>query len=157
MPVEKLKKFLDDNHVEYVCISHSKAFTAQKIASAAHIKGEDIAKTVMVRIEGRMAMVVLPASKRIDFEHLREVIGNNNIRIATEEEFKDLFPACETGAMPPFGNLYEMDVYVDRTLKGDHEIAFNAGTHIELIQMKYEDFERLVNPTIIDFSVQMVG
>ncbi len=156
MPLQKLKKYLDDNSVEYITISHSKAFTAQKIAAAAHIKGKDVAKTVVVEIDGKMAMVVLPASKRIDFHHLKEAIGSNDIRMATEAEFKDLFPNCETGAMPPFGNLFGLQVYVDNTLVGDHHIAFNAGSHIELLQLDYRDFERLVQPTVIHFTVELV-
>jgi len=155
MPLNTLKKYLDDNGVEYVLISHSKAFTAQKIAAAAHIRGKDIAKTVMVKIDGKMAMVVLPASMRIDFHHLKEVIGTNDISIAKEGEFKEMFPSCETGAMPPFGNLYNMEVFSDQSLAGDHEIAFNAGSHTELIQMEYSDFERLVEPQIISFSTQL--
>jgi Ala-tRNA(Pro) deacylase len=156
MPINKLKTFLDDNDIEYIVISHSPAFTAQKIAAAAHIKGKDIAKTVMTFIGGRMAMVVLPASKIIDFDHLKEVLGSKDIRMASEQEFKDFFPSCETGAMPPFGNLYDMDVFVDQSLVGDHEIAFNAGSHTELIQMQYRDYEKLVVPKIISFTRELV-
>ena len=156
MPLNKLKAFLDDNHIEYIVISHSQAFTAQKIAASAHIKGRDLAKTVMIKIDGKMAMVVLPASRSVDFNFLKEVLGRKNIIMATESEFKDLFPSCETGAMPPFGNLYQMDVFVDQSLAGDHEISFNAGSHTELVKMQYSDYERLVNPILISFSRELV-
>ena len=110
----------------------------------------------MVKIDGRMLMVVLPASKRIDFSELKEALGSNDVEMASENEFKDLFPSCETGAMPPFGNLYGMDVFVDDSLQGDHEISFNAGSHTELVQMQYADFANLVKPKIIHFATEMV-
>jgi len=156
MPLKKLKTFLDDNGIEFIVISHSQAFTTQKIAAAAHIKGKDIAKTVIAKIDGEMAMVVLPASKLIDFHNLKEVLGSNEVSMASESEFNDLFPSCETGAMPPFGNLYDMEVYVDQSLVGDHEIAFNAGSHTELVQMQYRDYEKLVSPKIINFIRELV-
>ena len=156
MVLEKLRKYLDDNHVEYIVISHSQAFTAQKIAAAVHIKGKNIAKTVMIVADGKMAMAVLPANDRVDFELLQDALGVVNIWLPDEKEFKDKFPNCETGAMPPFGNFYDMDVYVSESLTGDHEIAFNAGSHTELVQMQYSDFERLVKPKILNFTVALV-
>jgi Ala-tRNA(Pro) deacylase len=152
MPVKKLKKFLDDNNIQYVTITHSQAFTAQKIAASAHIPGKDLAKTVIVKIDGRMAMAVLPGSYRIDMKTLQEVTGSHNIELASEEEFKEMFPECETGAMPPFGNLYDMEVFVAASLTEDEEIAFNAGSHTELIKLSFEDYKRLVNPNILTFS-----
>lgn len=156
MVLKKLRKYLDDNNIEYLVISHSQAFTAQKIAAAAHIKGRNIAKTVMVVVDGKTAMTVLPADERVDFELLQDAIRSVNVWLPDEKEFKDKFPSCETGAMPPFGNLYDMDVYVSESLTGDHEIAFNAGSHTELVQMQYGDFERLVKPKILKFSVNLV-
>ena len=153
MVLKKLREYLDDNNVAYFVISHSQAFTAQKIAAAAHIKGKNIAKTVMVVADGKMAMAVLPANERVNFEVLQDALGVVKVRLPNENEFKDRFPSCETGAMPPFGNLYGMDVYVTESLAGDHEIAFNAGSHTELIQMQYQDFERLVKPQVLNFSV----
>ena len=152
MPVKKLKAFLDSQDVKYVTLSHSRAFTAQEIAAAAHIPGRKLAKTVMAWVDGRMAMVVLPASHHVDFAELASAIDADEIDLATEREFKDLFPECEVGAMPPFGNLYDMDVYVAERLAHDGEIAFNAGTHTELIQMSYRDFERLVQPKVVRFA-----
>lgn len=147
MPVQKLKQFLDSQHVKYVTIRHSPAFTAQEIASSAHIPGRELAKTVMVKVDGTMAMVVLPASHRVDLELVADATGAN-VELAGEREFEQLFPGCEIGAMPPFGNLYGMPVWVARSLTEDEEIAFNAGSHTELIRLAYRDFERLVSPRV---------
>ena len=152
MPIKKLKEFLDSHEVEYVTISHSKAFTAQKIAASAHIPGKELAKTVMVIIDGKMAMAVLPASYKVDFDLLKKVTKTQKVELATEEEFRDIFPQCDIGAMPPFGNLYGMDVFVAQSLAEDEEIAFNAGFHTELVRMSYKDFERLVKPKVLKFS-----
>lgn len=152
MPIKKLKEFLDSHEVEYVTISHSKAFTAQKIAASAHIPGKELAKTVMVIIDGKMAMAVLPASYKVDFDLLKKVTRAHKVELSTEEEFRDIFPQCDIGAMPPFGNLYGMDVFVAQSLAEDEEIAFNAGFHTELVRMSYKDFERLVKPKVLKFS-----
>ena len=157
MPVKKLKEFLDENNVRYVTIRHSSAFTSQEVAAKAHISGKEVAKTVMIKIEGKMAMAVLPASFDIDFDRLKEIFGTKNVLLATETEFKYRFPDCEAGAMPPFGNLYDMEVYVAESLTLDKEIAFNAGSHTELIRLSYEDFERLVKPRIFKFSLKPVS
>lgn len=153
MACGKLKKYLDDNNVPYVTITHSQAFTAQQVAASAHIKGKEMAKTVIIKINDKLAMAVLPATYHVDFHLLKEITGNENVVLAHESEFKEIFEDCETGAMPPFGNLYNMDVFVAQSLTKDVEIAFNAGTHSELIRMGYTDFERLVKPKILKFSV----
>jgi Ala-tRNA(Pro) deacylase len=152
MPARKLKEFLDSNAVKYVTISHSPAYTAQEIAASAHVSGYDLAKTVMVKIDGKMAMAVLPGAYKVDMKHLREVTGAESVELAGEKEFEDMFPGCDTGAMPPFGNLYDMDVFVSPSLAEDEVIAFNAGSHTELVQMAYEDFDRLVQPKVIALS-----
>jgi Ala-tRNA(Pro) deacylase len=152
MPVQKLKAFLDSNGVEYVTINHSKAFTASRVAASAHIPGKELAKTVMVIVDDQMSMAVLPASYRIDFCLLKEALGVGKVELASEMEFKFNFPNCEVGAMPPFGNLWDMPVYVAESLAEDEEISFNAGTHTELIKLAYKDFERLVKPVVIRFS-----
>jgi Ala-tRNA(Pro) deacylase len=152
MPVKKLREFLDGENVKYVSVSHSPAFTAQEIAASAHIKGKELAKTVMVKINGTMAMAVLPASYKVDFELLKHVTGADAVELATEAEFRDLFPDCELGAMPPFGNLYGMGVFVALSLAEDVEIAFNAGSHSELIRMAFDDYARLVNPELVTIS-----
>ena len=152
MPVAKLKKFLDGHNVKYVTITHSPAITAQEIAASAHIPGKELAKTVMVKIDGKMAMAVLPASHQIDFERLTAATGAKEIELAGEKEFREMFGECELGAMPPFGNLYGMEVIASTTLADDEEIAFNAGSHTELIRLPYADFQRLVEPKVVKLS-----
>lgn len=154
MPIKKLKEFLDGNSVKYITISHSSAYTALEIAASAHIPGKELAKSVLIKIDGKMAMAVLPASDKVDFDLLKSVIAGENIRLAYEQEFIDKFPDCEVGAMPPFGNLYGLDVYVSKSLTKNADIAFNACSHSELFKMSYRDFERLVKPKILDFSYQ---
>jgi Ala-tRNA(Pro) deacylase len=152
MPAEKLKAYLDQNGVRYVTIRHSKAYTSQEVAASAHVSGREFAKTVMIKIDNKMAMAVLPASYQIDFDLLEDHFRGKSVKLATEAEFRDSFPGCEPGAMPPFGNLYGMEVYVAESLAVDEEIAFNAGTHTEIIRMTFADFERLVKPGMIRFS-----
>ena len=149
MPARKLKEFLDSQAVKYLKLAHSPTYTAREIAQSLHINGKKVAKTVIVFIEGKMAMAVLPANRSIDFDHFRKTIGEKKIELATEEQFKGMFPDCEVGAMPPFGNLYGMEVYVDQHLTEDEEIFFNACSHWELVQMSYQDFERLVKPKVV--------
>ena len=154
MPVERLREYLQENHVRFVTISHSPAYTAQEIAASAHIPGKELAKTVMVKIDGEMAMAVLPATDKVSAQRLGEVTGASDVALATEEEFQDLFPNCEVGAMPPFGNLWDMPVFVDQRLREDEHIAFNAGSHTELVKLSYADFERLVEPTVVQLSTR---
>ena len=156
MPAQRVREFLDSNGVKYVSIKHSLAYTAQEIAASAHISGKEVAKTVIVKLGDEMAMAVLPASRRIHFKRLMEAAGADQVELATENEFKVLFPGCEVGAMPPFGNLYDVPVYVDESLAEDEEIAFNAGSHTELIRLAYEDFARLVKPTVAHFSARLL-
>ncbi len=153
MPVKKLKEFLDENRVKYITISHSLAYTAQEIAATAHVPGKQLAKTVIVKADGRMVMAVLPASLKVDFDLLAEAIGAKKVELATEREFKQLFPDCELGAMPPFGNLYGMEVFVAESLTDDKEIAFNAGSHTELMRLPYEAFSMLAKPKVVKISV----
>lgn len=152
MPAKKLKDYLDQNGIKYVVVTHSPAFTAQEVAAAAHISGWALAKTVMIKIDNTLAMAVLPANQRIIIQDLREMVGTENVQFASESEFRAAFPGCETGAMPPFGNLYDMEVYASPGLASSREIAFNAGTHTELIKMSYEDFARLVHPKVLEFT-----
>ncbi len=152
MSATKLKEYLAGNNVEYKTIQHSLAYTAQEIAAAAHIPGKQLAKTVMIKINGDVAMAVIPASHRVNFDSLEEYTGAENISLASEEDFRELFPDCEMGAMPPFGNLYGIDVFIDESLTEEMVIAFCAGSHTELIQLTYKDFEKLVNPRVFSFS-----
>ena len=148
MPVTKLKAFLDDHHVRYDTIEHATAYTAQEAAAAAHLPGTEVAKTVMVKLDGRMAMAVLAAPDHLSIERMREATGADAVELASEPEFRRLFPECEAGAMPPFGNLWGLDVFVDQRLREDERIAFEAGAHDELLRMTYADFERLVEPVV---------
>jgi Ala-tRNA(Pro) deacylase len=147
MPETRLKDFLDKEHVKYVTIGHSPAFTAQEVAAEAHVPGKELAKSVIVKVDGELAMIVLPASEQVHLENLRNNLGARTVELADEDEFKEAFPDCETGAMPPFGNLYGMPVFVSQALREDDEIAFNAGSHSELIRLSYAEYERLVHPT----------
>ncbi len=149
MPLQKLRDFLDQHNTKYILIVHSPAFTAQEVAASAHVPGKQLAKTVILKLDGQMAMCVMPAHKKIDFEKCKEQMNARQVELASEEEFKYAFPECETGAMPPFGNLYDMPVYVCETLANNDDIAFVAGSHRELIKLNYRDFERLVNPKIV--------
>ncbi len=151
MPVKKLAEFLNEHNIKYVTIRHSLAYTAQEIAASAHLPGKELAKTVMINIDGKMAMAVLPASSKVNFETLKNAAGVKNAELASEEEFQRMFPDCEIGAMPPFGNLYGMEVFASETLAQDEEIAFNAGSHTELVRLAYKDFERLVSPRMVKF------
>ncbi len=152
MIIKKLQDYLDANNVRYVILSHSLAFTAQEVAASAHVPGQEIAKTVVFWMDGAMALAVLPGSRMIDFTLLKKGAVAKDVEIAAESEFSDAFPQCELGAMPPFGHLFGMKTFVDASLADDKEIAFNAGTHRELVRMRYADYERLTDPTIVRFS-----
>lgn len=152
MPVKKLKEFLDANQVKYVSIKHSKAYTAQEVAESAHVPGASMAKVVIVELDGDLAMAVLPANRKVILQDLRDTTGSQQVRFASEDRFKGRFPDCEIGAMPPFGNLYGMEVFVALSLIRNNEIAFNAGSHEEIIKLAYADFERLVNPHVVSFT-----
>lgn len=148
----KIRDYLDQQAIEYTVIEHDPAYTAQEIAASAHIPGRQLAKTVMVKIDDRLVMAVLPATERINFDRLKQAIGAYQVELATEQEFNELFPDCEVGAMPPFGNLYGLEVLADRSLGDEMVMAFCAGTHLELIRLSYQDFEDLVRPQVVDFS-----
>jgi len=154
MTLSKLREFLDSHQVKYLVISHSLAYTAQGVAASAHVSGKRLAKTVIVKMDGLLAMAVIPASFHVDLDRLRVLTGARTVELATEAEFKDTFPDCETGAMPPFGNLYNMPVYADISLAENEEITFTAGTHRELVRMNWADMARLVNPTIHALTYQ---
>jgi Ala-tRNA(Pro) deacylase len=152
MALSSLMEFLDSHNVRYVVISHSPAYTAQGVAGLTHISGKELAKTVIVNLDGKLVMAVVPAMFHVDLASLKRITRAKTVVLAAEEEFKDRFPECETGAMPPFGNLYGIPVFADESLARDKEIAFNAGTHRELIRMSWEDFEKLVEPKVIRFA-----
>ncbi len=156
MPSQKLKQFLDENRIEYVTLKHSPAFTAAKTAHAAHIPGKTMVKTVIVRIDGAPAMLVLPSSYKVFSDLLKQELGAEEVDLIPEAEFQEMFPGCETGAMPPFGNLFGLETYAAESLAEDTEIAFNSGTHVELIRMSWADYKRLVNPKIRMFSFKNI-
>ena len=150
MPTTRLKEFLYEHRVAHQVIPHPLAFTATSVAGAAHIPGKELAKTVVVNLDGHPALAVLPANRKLDLERLRQATGALNAELAQERDFFPDFPGCEPGAMPPFGNLYGMPVYVEPHLAADEQIAFNAGTHTEVVRMAYEDFARLVHPKLVE-------
>jgi Ala-tRNA(Pro) deacylase len=154
MPIlTKLKDFLEANQVAYEVHSHRRAFTAQEVAAAEHVRGREVAKVVMLRAGDEYLMAVLPAPCLVDVERLGEATGKQDLRLATEAEFAGLFPGCEPGAMPPFGNLYGLAVWVDSSLTQDEEICFNAGNHEQTVHVAYADFARLVQPKIASFRM----
>ncbi|HWC76417.1 MAG TPA: YbaK/EbsC family protein [Blastocatellia bacterium] len=148
----KLKEYLDSSNVEYDVLTHRQAYTAQDVAAAAHVPGRELAKSVVVKADDRFVLAVLPAPRRVDLKRLQDAIGAAEVRMAVESEFASTFPGCELGAMPPFGNLYGVEVVVDRSLADDDEIVFNASTHVDAIRMKYEDFVKLAKPKVADFG-----
>lgn len=153
MPAQRLKEFLAHNGVKYVTIQHSPPDKAQQIATSAYVVQRNLAKTVMVKLDGKMAMAVLPASEQVDLDLLKTLAGAEIAELAREEEFEGIFPDCEVGTMPPFGNLYDLPVYVARPLADEEEIVFGAGSQTELFSLAYKDFEQLVQPSVGSFSV----
>ncbi|MDY7108155.1 MAG: YbaK/EbsC family protein [Planctomycetota bacterium] len=152
MPAQKLKDFLDRHDIRYITIVHSPAYTAQAIAHIAHVSGRELAKTVILKVDGRLVMAVLPATHKVNLDVFKKSVGAETVELAEERDFLNVFPGCELGAMPPFGNLWGVEVFVAERLREDETIAFNAGSHTELIQMAYEDFERLVEPKIVPLT-----
>ncbi len=148
----RLEAYFRENHVRFQAMTHPPAYTAQDVAAAQKVKGKQVAKVVMVLADSKVVMLALPACSRIDFQKLKAALGGNMVRLATEEEFAGLFPDCDTGAMPPFGNLYQVPVYVDRALADDVEIVFQAGSHSDTIKIAYQDFTRLASPVVADVA-----
>lgn len=147
-----LKDYLNKSKVKYKAMKHSEVYTAQEVAHAQHVPGRFLAKSVIVKMDAKFIMVVLPAHFMVDMARFKKLTGAKKVRLATEKEFEGLFPGCEIGAMPPFGNLYNIPVGVDKSLTQDELIVFNAGTHKDTIKMKYKDFEKLVQPKIGPFA-----
>ena len=154
MPVKKLEEFLDSKQVKYITINHSPAYTAREVAASAFVPRREFAKAAIVKLDGDMAIAVVPASRHVDLGKLASEAGAGEALLASEEEFRDRFPGCEVGAMPPFGNLYGMKTYVDTLLEEDDEIVFNAGTHTQVVRLSYADYSTLVQPTRCSISVK---
>jgi len=153
--IKKLKELLKKKNINYKTIKHTEAFTAQEIAATTHTPGKEMAKVVIINGDDKYFMAVLPASYRIDTEKLKNVLKVKKLRLSTEEEFEKLFPDCEIGAMPPFGNLYDIPVYVDKTLSEDENIVFLAGNHKVSMRMAYKDFAEIVKPNTEEFAVKL--
>lgn len=149
---KRVQKFLDDAKVPYQVCEHRLAYTAQGVAATQHVRGKEMAKSVILRVKDRYVMAVLPATCHVDMNRFRDVAGGGDVRLAHEAEFTALFPDSDPGAMAPFGHLYGLPVYVDRTLEEDEEVFFNDGTHTETIRMAFRDYRRLAQPVVADFA-----
>ena len=148
----RLEQYLRESGVVFREMRHRTAYTAQDVAAAQHIAGRMVAKVTMVVIDSSMVMLVLPASYRVNIDKLGDLFPEETVRFAHESEFEHLFPDCEVGAMPPFGNLYNLPVFVDRALAADDQFVFQAGTHQETMQITYADYARLVRPVVVDLA-----
>jgi len=153
--LKKLKEYLEKNQVSYEVGYHARVYTAQEVAASQHVPGKEMAKVVMVKANGKVVMLVLPASYQVDMKKLKDVLNSKKVGLIKEEDFQELFPDCEIGAMPPFGNLYNLEVWGDQILTQDDFIVFRAGSHVETLRIKYNDYARLVNPKVGDFSVHL--
>ena len=145
----RLHNFLDEHHAPYTTLPHDRTVTAQATAHATHVGAGHFAKTVMIKVDGKLAMMVMPAPYRVDLTRLSRALGGPEVELAEEAEFRDAFPDCEPGAMPPFGHLYGMPVYIDSRLAQQPDIAFNAGSHTDALRMSYAEFERLAEPELL--------
>ena len=148
----KLQQFLEKNQIAFKHTVHPLAYTAREVASAEHLPAREVAKVVIISADNGYHMVVLPANRALDLTELRSTLGCSHARLATEQELGRLFPDCDLGAMPPFGNLYNMPVYVDGGLALDDWIAFNAGSHVDVVHMRFEDYKWLVSPMVLPLA-----
>lgn len=149
---ERLEAYLREHKVPFQLQHHPEAFSAQRIAESEHIPGKMVAKTVIVLADNQMTALVLPASHRADLNKVQAVLGASEIRLAHEQEFANVFPDCEVGTMPPFGNLYGVPVYAEKSLSEEETMVFPVGTYTDTISLKYADFARLVQPKVIEFA-----
>jgi len=149
---ERLEQYLRDNDVPFETMTHTQAYTMPEVAAALHVPGKQVAKVVVVKTDGKTVMLVIPASHRLSFAQVRAMLGTKKVSLAKEEEFADLFPDCAIGAMPPFGNLYDVPVYVDQALTEEANIVFRVGTHRHTMKVAYADFARLAQPAVGEFA-----
>jgi Ala-tRNA(Pro) deacylase len=153
MPLmQKLRVFLDQNHVGYTHTVHSLAYSAREVAAAEHLPAREVAKTVVIHTDNGYQMLVLPANRMVDFQEIRDLLGFSHARMVPETELYRLFPDCELGAMPPFGNLYGVPVCLDSALAAEEVLTFNAGTHRDVIHIRTSDFQKLVHPTLVSLA-----
>ncbi len=153
--LERLLDYLDENHVEYMHTVHETAFRASEVACAEHMLPCNFAKAVVFSTSRGFGMAVLPADCVLDLKELRAGLGASQARLATEEELKQLFPECELGAMPPIGRLFDLPVYLESSMAADASIAFNAGTHRDVVHMRFQDYEALAKPAFISMARQL--
>jgi Ala-tRNA(Pro) deacylase len=151
--MDRMQEYLEQQHVPFELEHHVPTYTAQEVAQVEHVPGKQVAKIVMVMADGDLVLLVLPATARLDFNKVYAALDAEEVRLAREEEFAKVFPDCEVGAMPPFGNLYGVPVYVDSTLAEDEHIIIPAGTHTDSMRIAYADFARLVNPRVISLAI----
>jgi Ala-tRNA(Pro) deacylase len=149
---ERLEQVLRENNIPFETMTHAQAYTMPEVAAALHVPGRQVAKVVVVKADGKTVMLVVSASHRLNFAQVRAFLGAKKVSLAEEEEFADLFPDCATGAMPPFGNLYDVPVYVDQALADEEQIVFRVGTHRHTMKVAYDDFARLAQPMIGEFA-----
>lgn len=149
---ERLEQYLSENGVPFEVMTHKQSYTMQEVAAALHVSGKQVAKVVMVKADGEMTMLVLPAPYRLNVGNVRTMLGAKKVALAGEAEFAGHFPDCAPGAMPPFGNLYDVPVYVDQNLTEKESIVFRIGTHRETMRIAYADLARLVQPTVGEFA-----
>jgi len=154
MATRRISDFLAGNRIPYAKINHTCAFTAQEVAESSHVPGRYLAKSVIVSLNGRLAIVAVPANSRVDLDKLREATCAGDVRVAEEAEFREEFDGCQVGTVPPFGNLFGVDTFVDRQLAREEHIAFNAGTHTDVFVVRFPDYVRLVQPRLIDVAIE---
>jgi Ala-tRNA(Pro) deacylase len=154
MATKRITEFLDGSRARYVVLIHSPAYSAQEVAESVHLPGRFFAKTVIIKIDGRMAMAVVPATTEVDLEALKDQLGARSVELAEEWEFADRFRGCQLGTVPPFGRLFGMDTYLDEELADEESIIFNAGTHSHAISMEFHEYKRLARPGICRISRQ---
>ena len=152
MPIRSLNEFLDENEVRYRCHNHKPTYTAQETAETLHVSGYDLAKAVLLKVDGRLVMAVMPACEKVDLDLFKRKVGAKKVKLATEDDIARMTPMCERGSLPPFGNLYGVEVIVSSTLSTDEVICFSAGSHTEDISLAYDDWEQLVHPKVMSFT-----
>ena len=157
MATRRIEEFLTGNRVAYSTINHRCAYTAQEIAQTSHIPGKSLAKSVIIMLDGKLAMVAVPATRYLDLTKLEEQFFDRSVRLANEDDFCNRFDGCQLGTVPPLGNLFGLETFVDRSLTGEEYIAFNAGTHTDVFMIRYSDFVRVVQPRIVDASVEVAA
>ncbi|CAN5348161.1 YbaK/EbsC family protein [soil metagenome] len=157
MATRRTIEFLDGNKVKYVIVKHSPAFAAQDVAASAHVPARTFAKTIAVKLHGQLALAVVPATRQVDIGLLRMASGAKQVEIADASELPKRFEGCQLGTMPPFGNLFGMDTYVEATLAKRAFIAFNAGSHTDVVILRFSDYQRLAHPKLARISLPPIA